>query len=243
MEKEKITEELEEELNEEIEVEQEKDTTENTDDEEKNTVVNEPVELLQYRSKEEIIKEIDDFIIDDSLTLEEKINKCRFEEELVPLIQDLNFEELILIETFSGNAEKEEYWKRIKDLVDSKLYNKKSDKLLPNKKDYIKTKIEEDKRKIDAENRKRKEAAMPKPKPKEAPKPKPTKYKYPFKLHFAGHDVETDHIFENEKEYTPEEITKKMLEHQFYEFAGSVNYTYLEKENVLIPIFQQYKKG
>lgn len=69
------------------------------------------------------------------------------------------------------------------------------------------------------------------------------KYKYPFILHFAGHNIETDHIFENEKAYTSEEIRTKMLEHQYYEFSGEVDFKYLTKENVLLPIFQQHKKG
>lgn len=68
-------------------------------------------------------------------------------------------------------------------------------------------------------------------------------FKYPFILHFAGKNVETDHIFEQDKEYKAEEIRTKMLDHQYYEFAGSVKFDYIEKENVLIPIFQQHKKG
>jgi hypothetical protein len=34
-----------------------------------------------------------------------------------------------------------------------------------------------------------------------------------------------------------------MLEHQYYDFAGTVTFEFLEKENVLLPIFQQHKKG
>ncbi len=69
------------------------------------------------------------------------------------------------------------------------------------------------------------------------------KYKYPFIMHIAGRNIETDHIFEAEKEYTEKEITASMLAHQYYDFAGTVSYEYLQKENVLIPIFQQHKKG
>ncbi|MFR5598914.1 MAG: hypothetical protein ACLTJB_04295 [Holdemania filiformis] len=69
------------------------------------------------------------------------------------------------------------------------------------------------------------------------------KYRYPFILHYAAQNLDVDHIFEEGREYTAEEITKRMLEHQFYEFAGKVVYDYRSEENVLIPIFQQPKKG
>lgn len=70
-----------------------------------------------------------------------------------------------------------------------------------------------------------------------------TRYEYPFIIHMAGNNIEIDHIFENGKKYTEEEIRKAMLEHRFYEFAGKVAFEYLKKENVLLPIFQQHKKG
>lgn len=69
------------------------------------------------------------------------------------------------------------------------------------------------------------------------------KHKYPFVLHIAGRNIETDHIFENGTEYKESEITTKMLEHQYYDFGGTVDYDYLEKDNVLLPIFKQHKKG
>lgn len=69
------------------------------------------------------------------------------------------------------------------------------------------------------------------------------KYRYPFILHYAAQNLDVDHIFEEGREYTAEEITKRMLEHQFYEFAGKVNYDFRVDDNVLIPIFQQPKKG
>lgn len=69
------------------------------------------------------------------------------------------------------------------------------------------------------------------------------RYRYPFVIHLAGANLPIDHIFENGKKYTEEEIREKMLQHQYYDFAGKVTFTYLEKENVLLPIFQQHKKG
>lgn len=73
--------------------------------------------------------------------------------------------------------------------------------------------------------------------------PKVSKYTYPFTLHFAGRNIETDHIFENGIEYSAEVVRTKMLEHQYYEFAGKVDFEFLKDENVLLPIFQQHKKG
>lgn len=70
-----------------------------------------------------------------------------------------------------------------------------------------------------------------------------TRYSYPFIIHLAGNNLSTDHIFESGKKYTEEEIRTKMLEHQYYDFAGKVTFTYLKDENVLLPVFQQHKKG
>lgn len=78
---------------------------------------------------------------------------------------------------------------------------------------------------------------------KEESKRETTKYRYPFILHYAAQNIDVSNIFEDGREYTADEITKKMLEHQFYEFAGKVNYDYRADDNVLIPIFQQPKKG
>lgn len=69
------------------------------------------------------------------------------------------------------------------------------------------------------------------------------KYRYPFILHYAAHNLDVSNIFEDGHEYTADEITKKMLEHQFYEFSGKVCYDFRAEDNVLIPIFQQPKKG
>lgn len=68
-------------------------------------------------------------------------------------------------------------------------------------------------------------------------------YDYPFILHFAGKNIETDHIFTPGEKYKEEEIRVKMLDHQYYEFAGKTKFEYIEKENVIIPIFEQHKKG
>lgn len=68
-------------------------------------------------------------------------------------------------------------------------------------------------------------------------------FKYPFEIYLAAEKKDVSHIFEEGIEYTPEQITKKMLEHGFYEFSGNVTYDFIEKDNVLVPTFQQHKKG
>lgn len=91
---------------------------------------------------------------------------------------------------------------------------------------------------IDVEETKKEE-----PKKQKETDEKSKQYKYPFEIYLAAQRPSIDHIFEEEKEYTEKEITKAMLDHGFYEFAGSVTYDFRENENVLIPIFQQHKKG
>lgn len=69
------------------------------------------------------------------------------------------------------------------------------------------------------------------------------KYKYPFQLYSNDHYYETDHIFEEGKEYTFKEIAKAMLEHKKYEFDGELVEAYIEEDNVLTFTQKQYKKG
>lgn len=72
---------------------------------------------------------------------------------------------------------------------------------------------------------------------------KEKQYTYPFRIYLEGRFLETDHIFEGGNPYTEKEITSKMLEHQYYEFSGKVTFDYIEKDNVLVPIFSQHRKG
>lgn len=90
---------------------------------------------------------------------------------------------------------------------------------------------------------KKKEKKAEKKVVKKEEKLKGKKYKYPFEIYLAAEKRDVSHIFEDGTEYTTDEITKAMLQHGFYEFSGSVTYDYMEKDNVLVPVFQQYKKG
>ncbi|MDO4528481.1 MAG: hypothetical protein Q4C03_06850 [bacterium] len=65
----------------------------------------------------------------------------------------------------------------------------------------------------------------------------------PFRIYLAAQKMDVSHIFEENQTYTESQITKAMLQHGYYEFSGSVKYDFVESENILVPIFQQPKKG
>lgn len=65
----------------------------------------------------------------------------------------------------------------------------------------------------------------------------------PFRIYLAAQKMDVSHIFEDGQTYSDTEITKAMLQHGYYEFSGSVKYDFVESENILVPIFQQPKKG
>lgn len=77
----------------------------------------------------------------------------------------------------------------------------------------------------------------------ETKKVKVKSFTAPFLIYLAAEKREFSHIFEAGKSYTEKEITKAMLEHGYYDFAGSVTYDFKESDNVLVPVFQQHKKG
>lgn len=77
----------------------------------------------------------------------------------------------------------------------------------------------------------------------ETKKVKEKSFTAPFLIYLAAEKREFPHIFETGKSYTEKEITKAMLEHGYYDFAGNVTYDFKESDNVLVPVFQQHKKG
>lgn len=89
----------------------------------------------------------------------------------------------------------------------------------------------------------KKEAVKKQEENKESKPAEVKKYRYPFTLYYAAQNIDVSHIFEEGKEYTADEITSAMLNHQFYEFSGKVAYDLIEADNVLVPTFQQHKKG
>ena len=92
-------------------------------------------------------------------------------------------------------------------------------------------------------------------KPKKEAKPKETKtdkkeakvkenkYKFPFGMFFNHSEQDVTHVFQDEKEYSTDEISKEMLRHGFYDFSGSVSYDYIQDDNMLVVSFQKHAKG
>lgn len=89
----------------------------------------------------------------------------------------------------------------------------------------------------------KKKVADKKTETKKEAKVKEKSFTAPFLIYLAAEKREFSHIFEAGKSYTEKEITKAMLEHGYYDFAGSVTYDFKESDNVLVPVFQQHKKG
>ena len=87
------------------------------------------------------------------------------------------------------------------------------------------------------------EKAEPEKEKKKATPAASKKWRYPFQLYFAGTVHDTTGMFQEDTEYTADQITSKMLEHHFYEFSGTVEYDYIEETNTLVAMFRQHKKG
>ncbi len=70
------------------------------------------------------------------------------------------------------------------------------------------------------------------------------KHKYPFGVYSEGRLIEvSSYGFVDGQEYTEDEITKIMLQHRHYEFAGTMEYNYIEDDNVLVVTGKQHRKG
>ena len=78
---------------------------------------------------------------------------------------------------------------------------------------------------------------------KKEAKVKEKKYKFPFGMFFNHSEQDVTHVFQDEKEYTADEISKEMLRHGFYDFSGSVSYDYIQDDNMLVVSFQKHAKG
>ena len=77
---------------------------------------------------------------------------------------------------------------------------------------------------------------------KKEAKVKEKKYKFPFGMFFNHSEQDVTHVFQDDKEYTADEISKEMLRHGFYDFSGSVSYDYIQDDNMLVVSFQKHAK-
>lgn len=86
-----------------------------------------------------------------------------------------------------------------------------------------------------------------KPAGKKAPKKKADTektYKYPFGVYSEGRLIDiSSYGFVDGQDYTEKEITDIMLQHRHYEFAGTMEYSYIEDDNVLVVTGKQHRKG
>lgn len=121
--------------------------------------------------------------------------------------------------------------------------------------DLLSAKSVEEKKVTKESPKKEKAVKQAKTKPKTETEPKTWKevneerkegkksFTAPFRIYLAAQKMDVSHVFEDGQTYTDTEITKAMLQHGYYEFSGSVKYDFIESENILVPIFQQPKKG
>lgn len=86
-----------------------------------------------------------------------------------------------------------------------------------------------------------------KPAGKKVPKKKASTektYKYPFGVYSEGRLIDiSSYGFVDGQDYTEKEITDIMLQHRHYEFAGTMEYSYIEDDNVLVVSIAQHRKG
>lgn len=69
-------------------------------------------------------------------------------------------------------------------------------------------------------------------------------YKYPFGIYSEGRLIDiSSYGFVDGQDYTEKEITDIMLKHRHYEFAGTMEYSYIEDDNVLVVTGKQHRKG
>lgn len=69
-------------------------------------------------------------------------------------------------------------------------------------------------------------------------------YKYPFGIYSEGRMIDvSSYGFVDGQDYTEKEITDIMLQHRHYEFAGTMEYSYIEDDNVLVVTGKQHRKG
>lgn len=70
------------------------------------------------------------------------------------------------------------------------------------------------------------------------------KHKYPFGVYSEGRIIDiSNYGFVPGETYKEDEITKIMLQHQHYEFAGKMEYSFIEEDNVLVVSIAQHRKG
>ena len=94
---------------------------------------------------------------------------------------------------------------------------------------------------VDAKDASEEKQATPK---KKKPAGKKGEHLYPFSIYSEGRIIDiSSYGFVPGKTYKEDEITKIMLQHQHYEFAGKMEYSFIKEDNVLVVSIAQHRKG
>ena len=94
---------------------------------------------------------------------------------------------------------------------------------------------------VDAKDASEEKQATPK---KKKPAGKKGEHLYPFSIYSEGRIIDiSSYGFVDGQDYTEKEITSIMLQHRHYEFAGTMEYSYIEDDNVLVVTGKQHRKG
>ena len=94
---------------------------------------------------------------------------------------------------------------------------------------------------VDAKDASEEQQATPK---KKKPAGKKGEHLYPFSIYSEGRIIDiSSYGFVPGKTYKEDEITKIMLQHQHYEFAGKMEYSFIKEDNVIVVSIAQHRKG
>lgn len=98
---------------------------------------------------------------------------------------------------------------------------------------------------VDTENESVEKQATPKKKKTASKKEaKKGEHLYPFSIYSEGRIIDiSNYGFVPGETYKEDEITKIMFQHQHYEFAGKMEYSFIEEDNVLVVSIAQHRKG
>ena len=98
---------------------------------------------------------------------------------------------------------------------------------------------------VDAKDASEEKQATPKKKkPAGKKEAKKGEHLYPFSIYSEGRIIDiSSYGFVPGKTYKEDEITKIMLQHQHYEFAGKMEYSFIKEDNVLVVSIAQHRKG
>lgn len=134
--------------------------------------------------------------------------------------------------------------KDTKDAVVEEVEKVEEDKKETDQQPAPVAKAEKQATEIAEESKKEEKPAGKKTPKKKKPAGKKGEHLYPFSIYSEGRLIDvSSYGFADGQEYTEKEITDIMLQHRHYEFAGAMEYSYIEDDNVLVVTGKQHRKG